>query len=478
MALSDKDFLGLEVVGLDEAAIIGTVQGLIVDDTARAVAALIVDTGAYQSRVVPFTVVRSVGDDAVVISSGTEAVLITDAPVLEELAQRDVQLPGCFVLTEAGEFLGVIDDFFIDSATGAITELKIEPDFEEGRKPFRVPADILLEVGDEIAIVRDPASSPALDSAPSATASLPRAILDSDMMGLQIVARDEAAVVGQVDALIVDQQRLMLAGFLVNLGLYEPLVLPREKASVIGPDAVLVDSAAAISPLSTNAALEELAAQHGSVADSRAVTVSGRSVGRISHLYIHADDGSILGLQFVPTVVPVGGPSALLLPLSCVVKMGKGLTVVTDDYASCLSAAPAIAQERSTPPSPHPAVTLSAVEATTTEPETVPAKDERTATEEATVATETVVAAPADAARHEMPESSRPVRARPAAALEEMRSSTEGASQHFLLGKHLLRRLELPAGEVLAEAGDVVTTELIRRVKEHNLLLVLSLNVE
>ena len=67
MALSDKDFLGLEVVGLDEAAIVGTVQGLIVDDAARAVAALIVNTGAHQSRVVPFAVVRSVGDDAVVI---------------------------------------------------------------------------------------------------------------------------------------------------------------------------------------------------------------------------------------------------------------------------------------------------------------------------------------------------------------------------------------------------------------------------
>lgn len=471
MALSDKDFLGLEVVGLDEAAIVGTVQGLIVDDAARAVAALIVNTGAHQSRVVPFAVVRSVGDDAVVISSGTEAVLITEAPLLEELAQRDVQLPGCFVLTEAGEVLGVIDDFFIDSATGAITELEIEPDLEEGQEPFRVPADILLEVGDEIAIVRDPASSPALDSAPSTAASLPRAILDADMIGLQIVARDEAAVVGQVDALIVDEQRLVLAGFLVNLGLYEPLVLPREKASVIGPDAVLVDSAAAISPLSTNAVLEELAAQHGSVADSRAVTVSGRSVGRISHLYIHADDGSILGLQFVPTVVPVGRPSSLLLPLSCVVKMGKGLTVVTDDYASCLSTAPAVDQERSAPLSPQPTVTLSVVEATPTEQETASA-------EETPVATETVAVAPADTARPEAPESPRAVEPQPAAALEQTGSPTEGASQHFLLGKHLLRRLELPSGEVLAEVGDVVTTELIRRVKEHNLLLVLSLNVE
>ncbi|NLE74479.1 MAG: hypothetical protein GX604_07625 [Actinobacteria bacterium] len=462
MALSDKDFLGLEVVGLDEAAIVGTVQGLIVDDAARAVVALIIDTGAYQSRVVPYAAVQSVGDDAVVISSAAEATLITEAPALEKQAQRDIQLSGCLVLTEAGQVLGVIDDFFIDAATGTITELEIEPAIGEGQETFRVPADILLQVGDEIVIVRVPASLPTPDSTTSSATSSLRTILDSDMIGLQIVARDEAAIVGQVDALIVDEQQLVLAGFLVNLGLYDPLVLPREKASVVGPDALLVDSAADISPLSANSPLEELASRRGMVAESRAVTISGRSVGRISHLYIDADDGSILGLQFVPTVVPAGRPNSLLLPLSCVVKIGKGLAVVTDDYASCLSTVPTTHQEHSAAPPSPPGVTLTVVE-------TTPAAEMPTQIAEIP----DTDAGPTEARESILPEESQPV-------LESTEAHTpaEGASQHFLLGKHLMRRLELPSGEVLAEAGDMVTAELIRQVKEHNLLLVLSLNVE
>ena len=49
----DKDFLGLEVVSLQDASVVGEVEGLIVDDQAKAVAALIVNTGSYRSRVLP-----------------------------------------------------------------------------------------------------------------------------------------------------------------------------------------------------------------------------------------------------------------------------------------------------------------------------------------------------------------------------------------------------------------------------------------
>ena len=102
MALSDRDFLGLEVVGLDEASIVGSVRDLIVDDETGSVAALVVDVDAYQCKVVPYTAVRSVGMDAVVISSAADAVLVGEAPKLAELAQKDIQLVGCLVLTNTG----------------------------------------------------------------------------------------------------------------------------------------------------------------------------------------------------------------------------------------------------------------------------------------------------------------------------------------------------------------------------------------
>lgn len=472
MALSDRDFLGLEVVGLDEASIVGSVRDLIVDDETGSVAALVVDVDAYQCKVVPYTAVRSVGMDAVVISSSADAVLVGEAPKLAELAQKDIQLVGCLVLTNTGHALGVIDGFLVDDASGRITELQVEPEEEESG-PFRIPADSLLKVGDDIVIITSPQAL--------GEDTVPRTALASDLVGLQIVSRDEADVVGQVDALIIDEQNLALAGFIVNLGLYEPLSMAREAAEVIGPHAVLIASASAIRPLSSEPALEKLAMRKTSATNTRAVTVSGKAVGTICDLSVDTVTGSVLGLEFVPAVLPAGDFTSLLLPLSCVVKLGKDLAVVSDDYADCvtpLAAAPALTAATSAPPEvspPHETADSAPRAAKCTESSIAPVVNPMIAPtgepirEQAPRLLGDAGDQPGDGTPHPHPAQPRD---------EHAPVSSETSSRHFLLGKRLLRRLELPSGEAIAEAGDEVTPELIARVKEHNLLLVLSLNVE
>ena len=53
-----------------------------------------------------------------------------------------------------------------------------------------------------------------------------------------------------------------------------------------------------------------------------------------------------------------------------------------------------------------------------------------------------------------------------------------GGAQHFLIGKGVVRRIEDVAGEIIAEEGDVVTSEMIQKAKNSDQLLILSLNVE
>ncbi|MCZ7663530.1 MAG: hypothetical protein M5U22_11665 [Thermoleophilia bacterium] len=50
--------------------------------------------------------------------------------------------------------------------------------------------------------------------------------------------------------------------------------------------------------------------------------------------------------------------------------------------------------------------------------------------------------------------------------------------KHFLIGKRVLRRIEGPTGEVIAQEGDLVTFEMIQKAKSSDQLLILSLNVE
>jgi hypothetical protein len=52
------------------------------------------------------------------------------------------------------------------------------------------------------------------------------------------------------------------------------------------------------------------------------------------------------------------------------------------------------------------------------------------------------------------------------------------APRHFLLGKRVLRRIETPDGNVIAEADETVTFDIIQKAKAADQLLILSLNVE
>ena len=404
MAVSNKDFIGLEVVSLDDATVLGRVSGLIIDDGARCVAALVVDTGAYRLQVLPYSAVRSVGPDAVVIGSNTDVVLVTKLPSVEELVHRDVELPGCIVLTDDGRMLGVIDHLVIDETSGRIAQLAIHSGEEDG-SILTIDADRLVTVGPDIAIVR----ASEQDGLPP---PLSHSVRDSDLLGLQIIALDRAEVVGEVGALIFDDEEPAVAGFLADLGLYEPRVLPRQRIKTIGPDAILVDSADSLCLLSQNKQLEQLASRRFSLTGARAVTVSGRSAGVILHSYVDTRDASLLGLEFLPASARGRTEQAELLPLSCVVRRGKHLVVVQDDYQAHLEQIASV-------------------------PDRAPAPSEP---EDATVASP--------------------------------------AGKDFLLGKKVSRRLELPTGELVADVGEQVTPELIRKAREHNLLLVLSLNVD
>ena len=51
-------------------------------------------------------------------------------------------------------------------------------------------------------------------------------------------------------------------------------------------------------------------------------------------------------------------------------------------------------------------------------------------------------------------------------------------SPHYLLGRRVVRRIEGPLGVIVADAGDIVTEETIRRAEGSEALLILSLSVE
>ncbi|MHB9150092.1 MAG: PRC-barrel domain-containing protein [Thermoleophilia bacterium] len=316
--------------------------------------------------------------------------------------------------------------------------------------------------------------------------------IDTDLLGLQIIALDSATVVGEIDGLLIDDAAMKVAGFLVDTGLYEASTLRFESAHAVGLDAVIVESADKITEISADPVLEALAEKDVAISDAKAITRSGRSVGIIGDFFIDTETGDVVGMVFLAADQTVYPREAAVIPVSVVYRLGRDIVVLEDDYDRHLMKDEASLGRVAQPPatesaSPEPAAV---------EPEETPAAT--VGTEDATdTATTDADATNADANDADATEEA----AIEESATEEPEAEGEGATamafaptvtepdapsddpfaseqRHFLIGKRVLRRIETPGGEIIAEEGDLVTPEMIQMAKDSDQLLILSLNVE
>lgn len=155
MARKDKDFLGLEVVSLEDASVIGEVDGLIVDETIVAIVGLIIDMGIHEAKVVAYSDLLSVGDDAVMVESSAVVRPISLHAALREVAERDVEVCDAYAITDKGDVVGAIGDYFVDPATGAIKGVEVIVEEEDEQvKLFIASASDIVRIGTELVMVR------------------------------------------------------------------------------------------------------------------------------------------------------------------------------------------------------------------------------------------------------------------------------------------------------------------------------------
>src|SRR5680860_1281058 len=131
MPRKDKDFLGLEVISLKDASVIGEIDGLIVDETKDSVAGLVVNIGIKEAKVLSFADIASIGNDAVMVESEQVVCLVSGHAELQEIAERNIFLNGSLALTDSGDIAGAVADYYVDPKTGAITAIEIVPADED-----------------------------------------------------------------------------------------------------------------------------------------------------------------------------------------------------------------------------------------------------------------------------------------------------------------------------------------------------------
>ena len=155
--LKGKDIIGRKIVTLDGGEKLDSVRDLIFDEQGNRVLALLIDEGGWfhAARVIPFTSVRSVGEDAVMIGSADDVVSAQGDATLAAAMESKSGLAGLNLITTDGKDLGRIADVFFDEVSGQVVGYEatggLFSDLSSGRT--FVPAPESVTIGAEAAIV-------------------------------------------------------------------------------------------------------------------------------------------------------------------------------------------------------------------------------------------------------------------------------------------------------------------------------------
>ncbi|GGO41065.1 PRC-barrel domain-containing protein [Deinococcus humi] len=152
-----KDILGRQIVALDSGQHIDSVHDLIFDHQANEVLGLLVDEGGWfrAAKVVPFEMIRAIGEDAIMIDSADHVTTTRQDDRLADVLDSKISLIGLTLLTTDGQDLGKIADVYFDEQTGKVEGYEatggLFSDLSNGRTFVPAPDDV--QIGADTAIV-------------------------------------------------------------------------------------------------------------------------------------------------------------------------------------------------------------------------------------------------------------------------------------------------------------------------------------
>ena len=149
-----REITGRPVVGLDTAAAIAEVKDVVISHSRASLVGFTLNKrgflGSPLKEVLPWTSVRALGRDAVMIDGA--GALVCDDPGIDEAvaAGRDRDVIGATVMTDAGTALGAVVDVIVEvGATADIIGFEVDgPGVERDRSA----ATLLIPVDDTIAV--------------------------------------------------------------------------------------------------------------------------------------------------------------------------------------------------------------------------------------------------------------------------------------------------------------------------------------
>ena len=150
---------GLQVLALDNAADLGHVLDLVFDHDADECLGIILREQSmfHAAQVVPWSDIRAIGKDAVMVESENSVMAPGDDARFRAVMERDTHLSGTKLLTETGDELGSFSDVYLDENTGRVigyeTSGGLVSDTMSGKRYIPAEKTGDLRVGDDVLMV-------------------------------------------------------------------------------------------------------------------------------------------------------------------------------------------------------------------------------------------------------------------------------------------------------------------------------------
>jgi uncharacterized protein YrrD len=154
-----KSIIGLKVLSQGDGADLGNVKDLIFDhETDELLALLISDKelfGLIDAQIVPWSQVRTVGADAIIVPSSESKIRAHDEARVADIMDRQTALSGTRIFSTDGQDLGTLADMYIDEATGRVVGYEISTGFISDTMSGKryLPAHGDLNIGEDVALV-------------------------------------------------------------------------------------------------------------------------------------------------------------------------------------------------------------------------------------------------------------------------------------------------------------------------------------
>ena len=297
-----------------------------------------------------------------------------------------------------------------------------------------------------------------------------------EIIGLPVISITEGRELGMSKSLLVDAPNGSVAAITIeDEDWYRGVkLLPYSSVIAIGEDAVTITNSENILTLEDAGDYEAMMDANIKIIGTKAITKSGTIQGKVVEIYI-GDNGKIEKCEIE------GRDGSLSEIVSDQISIfGKQVTVIDSDFEKKTEIiapieTPAVSAPKTEAPKAE-APKAEVKEAPKTEAPKVEVKEAPKTEAPKAEAKEAPKAEAPKAVVKEAPKTEIPKAVDAAAQMAD--KATEERHRRFLLGKTVTKDIVSATGVVLAKTGDVVTEEILQKVKMANMFIDLSMNVK